>query len=108
MGHSVQRHRVCSAEDVSATSDGGAFVTGSFKGTVKFGSTTMTSSKNRRGVFVESMFVGKVSSVGAWEWVTQAELVDQSFGLGVSVLSDGGAIGGCHNHGRWKPRGCGY
>jgi hypothetical protein len=75
-------------QGVAATSDGGAIVTGSFRGAATFGSTTLTSNGAR------DVFVGKVSSAGVWVWATQTggSVYGYNDGRGVAVTSDGGAI----------------
>jgi len=71
---------------VAVTSDGGAIVTGWFTNTASFGPTTLTSKGDR------DVFVGKVSSIGLWEWVAQSGGIGSDGGDGVAVTSDGGAI----------------
>ena len=45
---------------VSVTSGGGAIVTGEFRDTARFGSTTLTSNGEK------DVFVGKISAAGVW------------------------------------------
>jgi hypothetical protein len=72
--------------DVAATADGGAIITGEFADTASFGSTTLTSNG------FSDVFVGKVSSAGAWVWAIGVGGTGEDYGRGAAVTVDGGAI----------------
>ncbi len=73
---------------ISALPDGSSIVTGSFQGTVNFGSTTLTSAAGNADVFV-----AKVDPSGAYVWATKAGgSLGNDNGNGVSALPDGSAI----------------
>ena len=71
---------------VSVLADGSSIVTGYFKGTATFGSTTFTSA----GYY--DVFVAKLDASGDYEWVKQAGGTGNDYGHGVSVLADGSSI----------------
>ena len=72
--------------DVSTLSDGSAIVTGSFEGTANFGSTTLTSARNR------DVFVAKIDASGTYVWATRAGGRSWDVGYAIATLSDGSAI----------------
>ena len=72
---------------VSTLVDGSAIVTGQFKDTVAFGSTSLTSAGN------DDIFVAKIDASGAWVWATKAGGTSNADeGVGVSALPDGSTI----------------
>ncbi|MCP3669477.1 MAG: hypothetical protein GY814_03385, partial [Gammaproteobacteria bacterium] len=71
---------------VSVLADGSSIVTGNFRDTATFGSTTLTSAGNY------DVFVAKIDASGTYEWVTQAGGTNSDYGYGVSVLADGSSI----------------
>ena len=71
---------------ISTLSDGSAIVTGYFRGTATFGSTTLTSAGS------DDVFVAKIDASGAYLWATKAGGTAGVLGRGVSTLSDGSAI----------------
>ena len=73
-------------EAISTQADGSAIVTGLFKGTVTFGSTTLSSAGGN------DIFVAKVDASGSYVWATRAGSGDPDAGYGVSALADGSAI----------------
>jgi len=74
------------ANDVSALSDGGAMVAGSFTGTTSFGSASLTSAG------AADVFVARVNVDGSWVWATRGGGPDGAAARGVSALADGGAV----------------
>jgi len=72
--------------DVSVLADGSSIVTGYFKDTATFGSTTLTSAGS------DDVFVAKLDASGTYEWATQAGGTSNDSGYGVSVLADGSSI----------------
>ena len=71
---------------VSTLVDGSAIVTGQFKDTVVFGSTSLTSAGNA------DVFVAKIDASGAWVWATKAGGSSTDKAWYVSTLADGSAI----------------
>jgi hypothetical protein len=71
---------------VSATSDGGALVTGYVFGTVDFGGGPLTSAG------LEDIFVLKLDSSGNHVWSRRYGSVSPDYGSGVSAIADGGAL----------------
>ena len=71
---------------VSALPDGSSIVTGDFRGTATFGSTTLTSGGD------EDVFVAKVGPSGAYVWATKAGGTSGDIGRGISALPDGSSI----------------
>ena len=65
---------------------GSSIVTGYFKDTATFGSTTLTSAGS------DDVFVAKLDASGTYEWATQAGGTSNDSGYGVSVLADGSSI----------------
>jgi hypothetical protein len=74
------------ARGVSVLADGSSIVTGYFKDTATFGSTTFTSAGNY------DVFVAKLDASGDYEWATQAGGTGNDNARGVSVLADGSSI----------------
>jgi hypothetical protein len=75
--------------DVSVLSDGSAIVTGSFRGTANFGSSTPLTSSGSGS----DLFVSKIDASGAFVWATKAGgAAGDDSSYGVSALSDGSAI----------------
>jgi hypothetical protein len=75
---------------ISALADGsGAIVTGSFRGEVDFGSTTLDAD----GGGDNALFVAKIDTSGNWVWAVGAgDGTDDAVGRGVVTLADGSAI----------------
>jgi putative cell wall-binding protein len=71
---------------VAVLSDGSAIITGDFKDTATFGTTTLTSTG------IVDVFIAKISPNGAWLWATHADGSGSTRGDAISVLSDGSAI----------------
>jgi len=71
---------------ISVLADGSSIVTGYFKDTATFGSTTLTSAGS------DDVFVAKLDASGTYEWATQAGGTSNDSGYGVSVLADGSSI----------------
>jgi hypothetical protein len=82
------------AKSISATNDGGAYVTGTFSGTtsttVSFGNTIVNGMK--AGSESLDIFIAKYSSSGDEEWVKVAGGDGADFGNGIVTTSDGGAL----------------
>jgi hypothetical protein len=74
---------------LTALSDGSSFVTGHFRGTVAFGSTTLTSTG---GADDWDVFVAKVDPDGEFVWVTSAGDDGADLGYDISTLSDGSPL----------------
>nr|MCH9718389.1 hypothetical protein [Actinomycetes bacterium] len=74
---------------ISALSDGSAFVTGMFRGTAAFGSTTLTSTG---GADDYDVFVAKLDPDGEYLWATSAGDDGDDWGYDISTLSDGSAF----------------
>ena len=72
----------------SVLADGSAFVTGLFSGAATFGTIPLLTG----GGDGPSVFVAKISAVGAWLWATKAGGDGIDYGNSVSVLADGAAI----------------
>jgi hypothetical protein len=77
------------ARSVAALADGSSIVTGSFQGTVAFGTPTPTSLTSAGQ---EDIFVAKVNDDGSYAWAVRAGGESNDFGYGVSVHSDGSSI----------------
>ncbi len=75
------------ANGVSALTDGSSIITGEFKGSVTFGTTTLTSD-SELGV----SFTAKVNANGSYAWATQSDGTGITAALGVSALADGSSI----------------
>jgi hypothetical protein len=71
---------------ISTLPDGSAVVTGSFRGTATFGTTTLTSAGD------DDVFVAKVDASGSYVWATQAGSSSDDFGKGISAMPDGSAV----------------
>jgi len=74
------------ARAISAFGDGGAIVTGSFQGTVAFGTHALTSAG------LDDAFVARIDPDGTWTWASSAGGTNADRSNGVSTLPDGGAI----------------
>jgi hypothetical protein len=74
------------AEAITTLADGSAMATGLFKGTVDFGSTSLTSAGNN------DIFVTRTDPSGAFLWAVRAGGTGNDGGYGVSALADGSAI----------------
>jgi hypothetical protein len=59
--------------------DSTALVTGSFSGTVSFGSTTLTSAGGL------DVFVGRMSQTGTWQWAVRVGSTGDDIGYGVAI-----------------------
>ena len=70
---------------VSVSTDGSAIVTGWFRASATFGTTTLTSAG------VADVFVAKVSASGQWLWAIGAGGTGSDIGYDVSVSTDGSA-----------------
>ncbi|HIF46713.1 MAG TPA: hypothetical protein EYQ73_08000, partial [Candidatus Poseidoniales archaeon] len=68
---------------IVADSNGNAYVTGYFSGTVSFGNTSLTSSGTA------DIFIAKLSSSGSWLWAVKAGGSDHDEGSGIAVDSSG-------------------
>ena len=71
---------------VSALPDGSSIVTGQFKDTATFGSTTLTSAGSW------DVFTAKVNADGTWAWATKAGGLGDDDGFAISGLPDGSSI----------------
>ena len=71
---------------ISTLPDGSSIVTGEFRGTTTFGSTSLTSAGST------DVFVAKVDASGSYVWATQAGSSSLDIGYGISALPDGSAI----------------
>jgi hypothetical protein len=71
---------------ISTLPDGSSIVTGEFRGTTTFGSTTLTNAGST------DVFVAKVDASGSYVWATQAGGSLFDYGQGISTLPDGSAI----------------
>jgi len=71
---------------VTALPDGSSIVTGQFKDTATFGSTTLVSAGSW------DVFTAKVNADGTWAWATQAGGLGDDEGFGISALPDGSSI----------------
>ena len=75
-----------SGNGISAMPDGSSVVTGTFRGTVTFGSTTLTSAGGM------DLFVAKVDPSGSYVWATRAGGSAADNGHAISALPDGSSI----------------
>ena len=75
-----------SGDGISAMPDGSSVVTGTFRGTVTFGSTSLTSAGGA------DMFVAKVDPSGSYVWATRAGGSAADNGHAISALPDGSSI----------------
>ncbi len=73
---------------VSAFADGSSIITGFFKGTATFGTTTLTSTG---GLYYDA-FTAKVNANGSYAWATQSGGTGNAVANGVSALADGSSI----------------
>ncbi len=71
---------------ISALPDGSSIVTGYFRDTAAFGSTTLTSAGGT------DVFTAKMNADGTWAWATQAGGTGTDVGYGISALPDGSSI----------------
>ena len=71
---------------ISALPDGSSIVTGYFRDTAAFGSTTLTSAGGK------DVFTAKMNADGTWAWATQAGGTGTDVGYGISALPDGSSI----------------
>ena len=69
---------------ISADSTGNCYVTGSFKGTVQFGSTTFSSNSTSY-----DLFVTKLDTNGNWLWAIGTGGTSDEFGYGIDIDSVG-------------------
>ena len=72
---------------ITTLSDGSSLVTGSFSGTVTFGSTSLTSTNNLREIFIT-----KLNADGDFVWATKAGGGGHDHGKDIVALSDGSSI----------------
>jgi hypothetical protein len=75
-----------SATAVVALADGGALITGSFRGTATFGTTDLTSAGDL------DAYVAKIAPDGTWTWATRAGGNGEAAALSVAAFADGSAI----------------
>jgi hypothetical protein len=73
-------------QSVSALPDGSSIVTGYFRDTATFGSTTLTSAGS------QDVFTAKMNADGTWAWAIQTGGTGGDGGFGVSALPDGSSI----------------
>ncbi len=76
-----------SAWGVSALPDGSSIITGRFKGTAIFGTTTLIGS-----AMSDDTFTAKINADGTYAWATQAGGTRGDYASGVSALPDGSSI----------------
>jgi hypothetical protein len=69
--------------DIILDSNGDILITGEFENTVSFGSTSLTSSGR------DDIFVGKMTSSGAWSWAVRAGGTENDNAKGLSLDSKG-------------------
>ena len=81
---------------IAARPDGSSIVTGKFRGTATFGSTTLTSAG---GMCADpylkrclDVFTAKMNADGTWAWATKAGGTENDYGRGISTLPDGSSI----------------
>lgn len=74
---------------VSISNDGLGYmcITGDFRGTASFGTTTLTSVNSS----YPDIFVGKLDSDGAWQWAVKAGATYEDYGMGISNDNAGNA-----------------
>ena len=77
------------ANGIAANSSGNAYVTGSFEGTVTFGSTSLTAANQSRATFI-----AKLSSSGSWEWAVKVNCSSQYNGIAVDSSDNAYVTGG--------------
>jgi len=81
---------------IAARPDGSSIVTGKFRGTATFGSTTLTSAGGMcvEGYFKRCLdvFTAKMNADGTWAWATKAGGTENDYGRGISTLPDGSSI----------------
>ncbi len=75
------------AYGVSALANGSSIITGSFRGTATFGTTTLTSSAGSADTFT-----AKVNANGTYAWATKGGGTGNDSALGVSALANGSSI----------------
>ena len=71
---------------ITSLSDGSLLVTGFFKGTASFGSTSLTSAGR------EDIFITKLNSDGSYAWAKKAGGTGNDTGYGITSLSNGTSI----------------
>ena len=71
---------------ISALPDGSSIVTGVFRVSATFGSTTLISGGS------DDVFTAKVNADGTWAWATKAGGTGGDYGEGISTLPDGSSI----------------
>ncbi|PXY79355.1 MAG: hypothetical protein CXX81_02760 [Methanobacteriota archaeon] len=71
---------------IAVDNTGNAFVTGDFKATANFGSTTLSSSGDA------DIFVAKLSGSGSWIWATKAGGTSNDYGAEIVVDSNGNPL----------------
>jgi hypothetical protein len=69
--------------DIAVDTSGNSYVTGNFRGTVTFGSTTLTSNGD------SDIFIAKLDNRGNWLWVKKAGGTDHDIGHGIAVDASG-------------------
>jgi len=72
-----------SGNGIATDLNGNSYLTGSFLGTVTFGSTSLTSSGS------SDVFVAKLSSSGSWSWSVNAGGTSSDYGTGIAADSSG-------------------
>ena len=75
---------------IAVDSSGNAFITGYFRETANFGSTSLTTGSTSGGN--SEIFVAKISSSGEWQWATMASGSNDGQGKAISVDSSGNAF----------------
>jgi Secretion system C-terminal sorting domain/Beta-propeller repeat len=81
-------------KDIAYDNIGNCYITGSFKGSADFGSTTLSSNST------SDVFVAKVNNFGDWEWAVQSVGTIDSFNFGTSIDID--LMGNCYVTGRFE------
>jgi len=75
-----------SGQDVALLPDGSSLVTGSFEGTMSFGTTTLTSADGT------DFYVAKFDAAGGFVWARAAGGTGYDAGTGIVALADGSAL----------------
>lgn len=87
----ISQSDIGSSEGLAITVDlaGDCYVTGQFQGTVRFGATTLVSSRSATGTAAPDIFVVKVTSGGQFAWAKKAGSDYDDYGLGITVDASG-------------------
>lgn len=70
--------------DIATDSSGNSYITGSFSGTVSFGTTTLTASGS-----YSDIYIAKLDASGNWLWAISAVGSRDDYGLGIALDSGG-------------------